>query len=90
VPPSRETLRFQKQLPLAVQSDTYVVGRVDGDQVLAPVVGDRTRFDVRPLALTNPVFLDVNGNGRFDPQYPHGSHAPPATPVRKKRRWFFR
>ena len=29
-------------------------------------------FGVRPLALTNPIFLDVDGNGRYDPPYPHG------------------
>jgi hypothetical protein len=54
------------------------VVRVDGDEPLAPVVGDRNRFDVRPLALTNPVFLDVDGNGKYDPPSPHGPHAPAA------------
>jgi hypothetical protein len=43
-----------------------VVVRVDGDQPLAPIVGDLTRFDVRPFALTNPIFFDVDGNGKYD------------------------
>ena len=29
---------------------------------------------VRPLALTNPVFLDVDGNGKYDPPEKHGAH----------------
>ncbi len=45
-------------------------------QPLAPVVGDRLRFDVRPIALTNPVFLDVDGNGKYDPPEKHGAHEP--------------
>jgi hypothetical protein len=54
--------------------DAWVVVRVDGDKPLAPVVGDLKRFDVRPLALTNPVFLDVDGNGQYDPPLKHGPH----------------
>ena len=57
-----------------VARDGWVVVRVDGDEPLAPVVGDRKRFDVRPLALTNPVFLDVDGNGKYDPPEKHGPH----------------
>ena len=52
--------------------DDYLVVRVDGDRPLAPIVGDLIRFDVRPMALTNPIFFDVDGNGRFDaPQKRH-------------------
>lgn len=87
IPETERTLRIHKQLPIPIQRDTYVVVRVDGDRPLSPVVGDKKRFDVRPLLLTNPVFLDQNGNGRFDPKYPHGNHAPKAPP---KRRWPFR
>lgn len=74
VPRSTERVRLKKSFTLTVKQDVYVVARVDGDQPLAPVVGDRQRFDVRPLALTNPVFLDVDGNGAYDPPARHGSH----------------
>jgi hypothetical protein len=30
--------------------------------------------------MTNPIFLDVDGNGRFDPALAHAAHAP-ATPA---------
>jgi hypothetical protein len=80
VPPATTTLRFRKSQELSLKRDGWVVVRVDGDQPLAPVVGDLKRFDVRPLALTNPVFIDVDGNGRYDPPVRHGAHEPPAPP----------
>jgi hypothetical protein len=54
--------------------DGYAVVRVDGDKIMAPVVGDNRTFGVYPLALTNPIFFDVNGNGRYDQEHPHGPH----------------
>jgi hypothetical protein len=74
VPPSADVVRFRGQHPVEVPRDAWVVVRVDGDQPLAPIVGDKTHFDVRPLALTNPVFLDVDGNGKYDPPSKHGPH----------------
>lgn len=72
VPRSTQVMRFRTALEVAVGRDSYVVARVDGDEPMAPVIGDRSRFDVRPLALTNPIFLDANGDGVFTPLYPHG------------------
>ncbi len=74
VPKSTEAVRFKTATDVTVARDGWIVARVDGDEPMAPVVGDRTRFDVRPLALTNPVFLDVDGNGRYDPPEKHGPH----------------
>jgi hypothetical protein len=76
VEPSQDPRRFQRTVDVTASRDTYLVVRVDGDEALAPVVGDGRRFVVRPFALTNPVFLDVDGNGRYDP-LPHGPHSPP-------------
>ena len=78
VPPSKEAVRFHGSFDLATRQDGWVVVRVDGDQVLAPIVGDQKHFDVRPLAVTNPVLLDVDGNGRYDAPMVHGPHAPTA------------
>ncbi len=66
VKPSTDVVRFREALDLPVGCDGFVVARVDGNEPLAPVVGDLKRFDVRPLALTNPIFLDRDGNGAFD------------------------
>ena len=74
VPESTAVVRFKQSVPLAMARDTYALVRVDGNKLLAPVVGDNKTFGVRPLAVTNPIFLDVDGNGRYDPPYRHGSH----------------
>jgi hypothetical protein len=74
VPPSTGVRRFQERVDLQTDGDGYAVVRVDGDRLMAPVVGDTRTFGVRPLALTNPIFLDVDGNGRYDPHFRHGWH----------------
>jgi hypothetical protein len=74
VPASEAPSRFHERFDVTLPRDSWIVVRVDGDQPLAPVVGDRKRFDVRPLALTNPVFLDIDGNGKYDPPQHHGPH----------------
>ncbi len=74
VPKSEEVKRFVIAEDFTLTKDDWVVVRVDGDKPLAPVVGDLTRFDVRPLALTNPVFVDLNANGKYDASMPHGPH----------------
>ena len=38
------------------------------------VVGDNKRFTVMPFAMTNPVFLDVDGHPGFDAPKGHGAH----------------
>ena len=75
--PVRKPTRPVQQIPLTLprSQDAYVVVRVDGDQVLAPIVGDRSRFDVRPLLLTNPIFLDMNHNGRSTRSTRTGAYA---------------
>jgi hypothetical protein len=72
VPPGTAAQRFHEALDLQAAKDSYVVVRVDGDKPLAPVVGDRKTFTAYPFALTNPVFLDVDGDGRYRTGLPHG------------------
>ena len=62
---STQAVRFHEKVEVTSQGDGYVVVRVDGDKPLTPVVGDGKRFTVYPLALTNPVFLDADGDGRY-------------------------
>jgi hypothetical protein len=77
VPPSAEAVRLRDAIDVSLQGDGWIVARVDGDKTLAPVVGDNKRFDVRPLALTNPVFVDVDGNGMYDAPLAPAPGAPP-------------
>jgi len=76
VPDSRSVLRLKEGYDFDVARDSYVFARVDGDRPLSPVVGDLRRFTVLPLALTNPVFLDVDGKSLFTPLKSHGPHPP--------------
>jgi hypothetical protein len=72
VPPGTDAVRFHDKLDLETPRDGYIVVRVDGEKSLAPVVGDRRTFTAYPFALTNPVFLDVDGDGRYRTGQPHG------------------
>jgi hypothetical protein len=72
VPAGTDPVRFHEVIDLTTPKDGYVVVRVDGEKSLAPVVGDRKTFTAYPFALTNPVFLDVDGDGRYRTGLPHG------------------
>jgi hypothetical protein len=74
VPESQKVERFHVSHPIDLAADGYAVVRVDGDKIMAPVVGDTRNFGVFPLALSNPIFFDVDGNGHYDPEHPHGQH----------------
>jgi hypothetical protein len=64
--------RFHETFEVQTPADGYVVVRVDGDKPLTPVVGDGKTFTAYPFALTNPVFLDVDGDGKYRATLPHG------------------
>jgi hypothetical protein len=70
--PGAPAVRLHETFDVDLADDGYVVVRVDGDKPLAPVVGDRKTFTAYPFALTNPVYLDVNGDGHYRGAYPHG------------------
>ena len=72
VAPGPTVVRFHETFEVTTPRDGYVVVRVDGDKSLAPVVGDRKTFTAYPFALTNPVFLDVDGDGKYRAGLPHG------------------
>jgi len=65
-------VRFHEAFDFDVKADSYVLVRVDGERPLTPVVGDGKRFTAYPFALTNPVFLDADGDGRYATGAPHG------------------
>jgi hypothetical protein len=74
VPRSDAALRVDLERDLTLAADAYVIVRVDGPRGgLAPVAGDAS-LPLPVLAITNPIFVDVGGDGRFDPPRPHGPH----------------
>jgi hypothetical protein len=72
VAPGAGPVRFKDSFDLTTPRDGYVVVRVDGEKSMTPVVGDGKTFTAYPFALTNPVFLDVDGDGKYRTGLPHG------------------
>jgi hypothetical protein len=65
VPASQQPQRFEIQQTIAVDRDSYVVLRADGNEPMWPVAGDAEGTPVMPMAITNPLFIDFDGDGRY-------------------------
>ncbi|MBN1825643.1 MAG: carboxypeptidase regulatory-like domain-containing protein [Candidatus Eisenbacteria bacterium] len=61
------TVRCDVRETLAIYRDTWFVVVVSGDRSLDPVYTGPSGGPVLPVAVTNPIWVDFNGNGRFDP-----------------------
>ncbi len=73
--PREQVLKFQDKISLNLEYDSYIAIEVLGNKTLSPVVQRRSKNDgyecgPLPYALTNPIFVDVDGNGRFDSPLP--------------------
>ncbi len=66
-PTTSNVVRFDDKIALDLPRDGYVIVRVDGDQPMAPNVGDTSGFAVYPLAIANPIWVDVDGDGKITP-----------------------
>jgi hypothetical protein len=67
-----EPLDFEKNTELRLNRDAALVVEVLGRRSLYPVMqipaaSRDPESPILPYAITNPVFIDVDGNGRFDP-----------------------
>lgn len=70
VKPSRGIVRFDRVLRIAPKQDAWYVALVYGDRPLSPIVSDYvgydgTRYSVKPFAMTNPIWVDADGDGLF-------------------------
>lgn len=68
-------IKFSEEIGLTLTEDSYIVVEVLGNQSLFPVLQSRARSGLLenatlPYALTNPIFIDVDGNGQFDAPNP--------------------
>ena len=59
--------RYRGTHRITCESDCFVVALVDSKERLDPVIGVRPDIDPLPIALTNPIFLDIDGDGRWSP-----------------------
>jgi len=67
--------KFDQAISVTLTKDTYVCVEALGRKTLFPVLQSPSETGLLedgtlPYALTNPVFVDVDGNGRFDPPLP--------------------
>jgi len=73
--PPEKIVKFQDTTRLDLQGDSYIVIEVAGKKSLYPVSqsrrnGNSIENGPLPYALTNPIFIDVDGNGAFAPPWP--------------------
>ncbi len=74
--PNAKAHHQRAEIELQLDRDAFLVAEARGARDLSPVVQPRPSADgsevgVLPYALTNPIFVDVDGNGRFDAPLPH-------------------
>lgn len=65
VPDVRTAERLDTTVEIPVDRDAFLLLLVEGDDPLAPVVPDKKR-PILPLAVTNPVWIDAEGDGRWE------------------------
>jgi hypothetical protein len=68
---SESIIQFSEEIGLTLTEDSYIAVEVLGKQSLFPVLQSRSSTGLLedttfPYALTNPIFIDVDGNGQFD------------------------
>lgn len=68
----RSILKLSEEVGLRLKKDSHIVVEALGRSSLFPVLqraakGGEMVNATLPYALTNPVFIDVDGNGKFDP-----------------------
>ena len=68
VPDRRDLTRLDTEVDLEVAADSWIVLLVEGDDSLAPIVHDGAR-PVLPLAVSNPVWVDADGDGKWTPPW---------------------
>ncbi len=69
-------VKFDEDIVLTLERDATIIAEVVGKKSLYPVLQRPSREGllkdtVLPYALTNPVFVDVDGNGVYDAPLPH-------------------
>src|SRR5262249_39418748 len=71
IPPSKNVQRYKSSIDLKVNEDTYVVLIARGESSLEPVVNPpEGRPAPLPLGITNPIYLDRDGDGKWTPPAP--------------------
>ncbi len=70
IPPSTKVLRYKGSIDLRLERDAYVVVIARGDAIGAVLPGSSTQSPPTALAITNPIYLDRDGDGKWSPPTP--------------------
>jgi len=86
----KENCSLEYTAHLDIAQDTYLVVEITGSQSLFPVVQSLSRSGqaegaALAYALTNPVFIDFNGNSHFDPPQPGPLKKISRSPMKKNK-----
>jgi hypothetical protein len=60
-------VRYRGRRKVHCDADCFVVAWVDSNETLEPVIARRQHIYPLPVAVTNPIYVDVDGDGRFNP-----------------------
>lgn len=60
-------LRYRGRHRFRCERDCFLVAWVEASTSLAPVLDERPGMIPRPVGLTNPIYVDVDRDGRYDP-----------------------
>ncbi len=61
--PTKESLHFKTELKVDPKIDTWYVLKAEGSQSLWPIIPDQYGLSVTPVGFTNPIWVDIDGNG---------------------------
>lgn len=67
IAPERTQVRYRGRRKVHCDADCFVVAWVDSNETLEPVIARRQHIYPLPVAVTNPIYVDVDGDGRFNP-----------------------
>ncbi|MFO0726933.1 MAG: CehA/McbA family metallohydrolase [Myxococcota bacterium] len=63
-------VRVDAEIPLSCAQDCFVLARVDGDTELTPILSAADKRHPLPIAITNPIFVDADGDGTYSRGHP--------------------
>jgi hypothetical protein len=66
VPPIRTPERLRADVPISVTRDAFVVVVADGGKLPAPIGFGPGHRPIPSFAVSNPIYIDVDGNGHYD------------------------
>ena len=62
---NKGAVRYDGGITVKCKTDCFIVAEVEADASLEPVIKNRPGMRPTPVGLTNPIYVDVDGDGRY-------------------------